>query len=64
MQDGHADGSYEDFLSGFVTREGQIWDQPIGVAIGEDGALYLTDDGHSQRMARCSYEQIVTSHAA
>jgi glucose/arabinose dehydrogenase len=45
MHDGHADGSYEDFLSGFVTSDGQVWGRPVGVAVGQDGALYVTDDG-------------------
>ena len=45
MHNGHADGSYEDFLTGFVTKDGQVWGRPVGVAVGGDGALYVTDDG-------------------
>ena len=45
MHNGRADGSYEDFLSGFVTKEGKVWGRPVGVAVGHDGALYVTDDG-------------------
>jgi glucose/arabinose dehydrogenase len=45
MHDGKADGSYEDFLSGFVTKDGQVWGRPVGVTVGHDGALYVTDDG-------------------
>jgi glucose/arabinose dehydrogenase len=45
MHDGHAEGSYEDFLTGFVTKDGQVWGRPVGVATGKDGALYVTDDG-------------------
>ncbi len=45
MQDGKATGAYEDFLTGFVTSDGQVWGRPVGVAIGQDGALYVTDDG-------------------
>ncbi|WP_263358337.1 PQQ-dependent sugar dehydrogenase [Acidicapsa ligni] len=45
MHNGHADGSYEDFLTGFVTKDGQVWGRPVGVATGHDGALYVTDDG-------------------
>jgi len=32
MHDGHAYGSYEDFLTGFVTTDGQVWGRPVGVA--------------------------------
>jgi glucose/arabinose dehydrogenase len=45
MQDGHADGSYEDFLTGFVTKDGQVWGRPVGVAIANDGSMFVTDDG-------------------
>jgi hypothetical protein len=33
MHKGHADGSYEDFLTGFVTNEGQVWGRLVGVAM-------------------------------
>jgi glucose/arabinose dehydrogenase len=45
MRKGHADGSYEDFLTGFVTKDGQVWGRPVGVAIANDGSLFVTDDG-------------------
>ena len=45
MKDGKALGEYEDFLTGFVTADGQVWGRPVGVAVGHDGALYVTDDG-------------------
>jgi glucose/arabinose dehydrogenase len=45
MHNGHADGSYEDFLTGFVTKDGQVWGRPVGVAIAQDGSLFVTDDG-------------------
>jgi glucose/arabinose dehydrogenase len=45
MRDGKATGAYEDFLTGFVTLDGQVWGRPVGVAVGHDGALYVTDDG-------------------
>jgi glucose/arabinose dehydrogenase len=38
------DGGYEDFLTGFVTPDGQVWGRPVGVAFGADGALLVTDD--------------------
>jgi glucose/arabinose dehydrogenase len=45
MHKGHADGSYEDFLTGFVTKEGQVWGRPVGVAIAKDASMFVTDDG-------------------
>jgi glucose/arabinose dehydrogenase len=44
LDKGHASGVYQDFLTGFVTAEGQAWGRPVGVAVGKDGALYVTDD--------------------
>ena len=45
LSKGKSDGTYEDFLTGFVTPEGNSWGRPVGVAVGKDGALYVTDDG-------------------
>ena len=55
MKNGRAaDGGYEDFLTGFVTSDGQVWGRPVGVAVGGDGALLVTDDG-SGSVWRVSY---------
>src|SRR4051812_3921621 len=45
MKDGKATGEYEDFLVGFVTKDGNVWGRPVGVAIAKDGSLLVTDDG-------------------
>ena len=45
MKNGHATGEYDDFLTGFVTADGQVWGRPVGVAVGKDGSLFVTDDG-------------------
>ncbi|MGZ3418065.1 MAG: PQQ-dependent sugar dehydrogenase [Polyangiales bacterium] len=45
MKDGHATGEYEDFLTGFVANENEVWGRPVGVAVAKDGALLVTDDG-------------------
>lgn len=45
MHDGHATGEYEDFLTGFVTADGKVWGRPVGVTVGNDGSLFVTDDG-------------------
>jgi glucose/arabinose dehydrogenase len=54
MKTGRATGEYEDFLTGFVTADGQVWGRPVGVAVGPDGAFYVTDDG-SRSVWRVSY---------
>jgi glucose/arabinose dehydrogenase len=41
---GHARGTYEDFLTGFVTPAGDVWGRPVGVAVASDGALLVSDD--------------------
>jgi glucose/arabinose dehydrogenase len=45
IRDGKATGEYEDFLVGFVTKEGNVWGRPVGVAVAKDGSLMVTDDG-------------------
>lgn len=45
MQGGRATGEYVDFMTGFVTPEGDVWGRPVAVAVGRDGALFVTDDG-------------------
>jgi glucose/arabinose dehydrogenase len=41
---GRASGEYQDFLTGFVTPEGRVWGRPVGVAVAEDGSLFVSDD--------------------
>jgi glucose/arabinose dehydrogenase len=45
MHGGHAKGEYVDFMTGFVTPEGDVWGRPVALTVGRDGALYVTDDG-------------------
>jgi glucose/arabinose dehydrogenase len=45
MKDGHATGEYEDFLTGFVLPNGDVWGRPVGVTVATDGSLFVTDDG-------------------
>ena len=45
LRRGNATGEYEDFLTGFVVDDQSVWGRPVGAAIGNDGALYVTDDG-------------------
>jgi glucose/arabinose dehydrogenase len=54
LENGHSSGVYEDFLTGFVTSEGQAWGRPVSVTVAKDGSLYITDDG-SKSIWRVSY---------
>ena len=42
---GKATGEYDDFMTGFVTPDGDVWGRPVGVAVGADGSLFVSDDG-------------------
>ena len=53
-QTGKASGEYEDFLTGFVLPDGQVWGRPVGVTVAPDGSLLVTDDG-SNSIWRVSY---------
>ena len=51
--DGHATGEFQDFMTGFVLPDGNVWGRPVAVAVAPDGALLVTDDG-SQSIWRVS----------
>ena len=53
-QTGHASGEYEDFLTGFVVDDENVWGRPVGVAVAPDGSLLVSDDG-SGSLWRVSY---------
>jgi glucose/arabinose dehydrogenase len=44
MQGARAAGEYVDFMTGFVTDDGDVWGRPVAIAVGRDGALYVSDD--------------------
>jgi glucose/arabinose dehydrogenase len=44
-KNGEPTGHYVDFLTGFVTPDGDVWGRPVGVTATKDGALLVTDDG-------------------
>ncbi len=54
IRGGRPTGVYEDFLTGFVTDDGDVWGRPVGVAVTKDGALLVTDD-ESGSIWRVSY---------
>jgi glucose/arabinose dehydrogenase len=46
LDQGKANGEYEDFVTGFVTPEGNVWGRPVGVTIAKDGSLLFSEDAH------------------
>ncbi len=49
-----ASGEYEDFLTGFVLPDGNVWGRPVGITVAADGSLLVSDDG-SNSIWRVSY---------
>jgi len=46
LKDGVPTGEYEDFVTGFVIDDSDVWGRPVGVAVAHDGALLVTEDGN------------------
>lgn len=38
-------GEYVDFLTGFITEDGNAWGRPVAITVAKDGAMLLADDG-------------------
>jgi glucose/arabinose dehydrogenase len=46
LKDGVPTGEYEDFVTGFVINDTQVWGRPVGVAVARDGSLLISEDGN------------------
>ena len=46
MHGGQPVGGYEDFVTGFVADDDSVWGRPVDVAVAQDGALLVTEDGN------------------
>jgi glucose/arabinose dehydrogenase len=46
LKDGVPTGEYEDFVTGFVIGDSEVWGRPVGVAVSRDGALLVSEDGN------------------
>jgi glucose/arabinose dehydrogenase len=46
FEKGAPTGEYEDFLTGFVVDAEHVWGRPVGVAVANDGALLVSEDGN------------------
>jgi glucose/arabinose dehydrogenase len=52
---GKPTGEYEDFMTGFVVSDTQVWGYPVGVAVAHDGSLFVSEDGNGT-IWRVSYQ--------
>ncbi|CCD86645.1 putative L-sorbosone dehydrogenase [Bradyrhizobium sp. ORS 285] len=46
LKDGLATGEYEDFVTGFVVNDREVWGRPVGVTVARDGSLLISEDGN------------------
>jgi glucose/arabinose dehydrogenase len=46
LKHGVATGQYDDFMTGFVADDQDVWGRPVGITVAHDGALLVTEDGH------------------
>jgi glucose/arabinose dehydrogenase len=44
--EGHAKSYYEDFMTGFVVSNHKVWGRPVGVAVGNDGSMDVSEDAN------------------
>jgi glucose/arabinose dehydrogenase len=44
VKDGVPTGEYDDFATGFVVNDVEVWGRPVGVAVDKDGALLISED--------------------
>ena len=51
---GKARGDYEDFVTGFVKSDGDVWGRPVGVTVAKDGSLLFSEDA-GKTIYRVSY---------
>jgi len=60
---GKATGGYEDFVTGFVVDDANVWGRPVGITVANDGSLIFTDDA-SNSVWRVVYTGNKTAAAA
>jgi glucose/arabinose dehydrogenase len=46
LNEGVPRGEYQDFLTGFVTNDANVWGRPVGVVVAHDGALIVSEDAN------------------
>ena len=48
MKNGVPTGGYNDFMTGFVVDDANVWARPYGLVTTHDGALLVTDDANGE----------------
>jgi len=56
MKNGEPTGEYDDFLTGFIVDDANVWGRPVALAELADGSLLLSDDG-GNKVWRISYRR-------
>ena len=46
LKDGVPTGEYEDFMTGLVLNDREVWGRPVGITTTADGALLVSEDGN------------------
>ena len=54
VHNGVPTGEYDDFATGFVINDSEVWGRPVGVTVAKDGALLVSEDA-SGTVWRISY---------
>ncbi len=54
IENGIPTGEYIDFMTGFITEEGNAWGRPVAIVVAQDGSLLLSDDS-ANLVYRISY---------
>ena len=44
---GSAARNYEDFMTGFTVSNHDVWGRPVGIAVGKDGSLFVSEDANN-----------------
>jgi glucose/arabinose dehydrogenase len=48
-------------MTGFVISDKQVWGRPVDVAVGQDGSLFVTEDGNGT-IWRVSHQTVASSN--
>jgi glucose/arabinose dehydrogenase len=46
FENGKPTGAYEDFMTGFVSSDDEVWGRPVGVTVAKDGSLLVAEDAN------------------
>lgn len=56
IENGVPTGEYIDFMTGFITEDGNAWGRPVAIVVAQDGSLLLSDDS-ANVVYRISYTE-------